>query len=81
MIFLFDEPAVTPDQVAALIREQLLTNEFGRTDALRTSAMYCPLTMPPAIWVAGAAMAGINEGTARNRLREVRNFQREMGEI
>lgn len=78
--FYFDAASVTPDQVALVIREQL-AGEYRASDALRTSVMYLPLTMPASVWVAGAKLAGVNEGTARNRLAEVRNFQREIGEI
>jgi hypothetical protein len=76
-----DALSVTPEQVADVIREQLAITEYGQTDALRTAVMYLPATMSPAVWVAGAKLAGINQGTARNRMREVRNYQREIREL
>lgn len=79
--FFADEAEVTPAQVTLVIREQMDITEIGQTDALRTAVMYLPTTMPPSVWVAGALAAGINEGTARNRLHDVRKFQRELGEI
>jgi hypothetical protein len=43
--------------------------------------MYLPVTIPFALWVEGCCRNGINQGTARNRWREVRAYQRELGEL
>jgi hypothetical protein len=50
-------------------------------DSLRTAAMYCPLVMSPAEWVAACKANGIRENTARNRLSEIRRQQVEDGEL
>lgn len=70
----------TVTQIAAVIGEQL-AEPYKFSDNLRTAVMYSPLVMTPAEWVAACKVHGINQGTARNRLREVRNWQKELGEI
>ena len=71
----------TQDQLNQIVAEQLADGEFTMADSLRTAAMYCPLAMTPAQWVKACQANGINTGTARNRLNEVRRQQKEDGEI
>lgn len=81
MTFLTDATDFTVEQIATVLREQLAHTEYRVSDNIRTAAMYSPLAMTTADFVAAASLVGINPGTARNRLNEVRRFQRENGEI
>jgi hypothetical protein len=67
-------------QLAAIIAEQL-QEPYGFSDNLRTAVMYCPLVMTRAEFIAAAAVVGIHSGSAGNRFREVRDWQKELGEI
>ncbi len=72
------EPSATTEQIAEIIRIELEAQQFGMADALRSAAMYCPLTMAPKQWVEACIKCGVHPGTARNRLNEVRHQQREL---
>ncbi len=67
-------------ECAAVIATQL-GEPYDRSDNLRTAVMYCPLVMTRAEFIAAASVVGIHPGTAGNRFREVRMFQRELGEV
>ena len=71
----------TQDQLNQIVGEQLAAGEFTQADSLRTAAMYCPYAMTPREWVAACTAHGVNQGSARNRLSEVRRQQKEDGEI
>ena len=79
-LFLFDATEYTVEMIAQVITEQL-AQPYTTSDNLRTAVMYSPKTMTTAEWVAACALKGINAGTARNRLNEIRRWQRELGEI
>jgi hypothetical protein len=67
-------------QIAAVIAEQM-EQPYIRSDNIRTAVMYCPLVMTRAEFIAAASLVGIDKGSAGNRFREVRMFQRELGEV
>lgn len=79
-MILTDETSYTIDQLAAIIAS-CLEEPYPHSDNLRTAAMQCPYVMTPAEWIVACARHDIHPGSARNRLREVRNFQREVGEL
>jgi hypothetical protein len=75
-LYLYNETQYSVADLAQVIREQL-AEPYRFSDNLRTAAMYCPIVMTPAEWVAAAKLVGIHEGSARNRLNEVRKQQAE----
>jgi|KBSMisStaDraftv2_1062788.scaffolds.fasta_scaffold16615_7 uncharacterized protein YecA (UPF0149 family) len=79
-LFLADATEYTADQLARVVREQL-SEPYKVSDNLRTAAMYCPKVMTPREWVAACVANNVKENTARNRLNEVRTWQKELGEI
>jgi hypothetical protein len=79
--FYADAEKVTAEQIAATIRQELASSQFSQADALRTAVMYMPLTLTVSEWLAGAALADIHLGSARNRFNEVRAWQKEIGEV
>jgi hypothetical protein len=55
---------------------QQLAQPYPASDNLRTATMYSPKTMRPSVWVKACQVNGIRENTARNRLSEVRRWQK-----
>jgi hypothetical protein len=78
-LFLADAVTYTAADLAQVVAEQL-AEPYPASDNLRTAAMFCPAIMSPREWVAACNANGIKSGTARNRLSEVRRWQRELGE-
>lgn len=70
----------THEQIVAVL-EFCLEEAYSRSDNIRTAAMCCPFVMTPQEWIKACAEFGIKEGTARNRLSQIRREQRACGEI
>lgn len=77
---LIDATDYTVFEIAAVIAKQI-TEPYTMADNLRSAVMFSPLVMTRAEWIAAASVVGIHSGTAGNRYREVRLFQKELGEI
>ncbi len=66
------------EQIVALIEEQRLDITYTMSERLRTAAFYASEDIEGGIttaeWVAACEACGINSGTARNRLSEMRRI-------
>jgi hypothetical protein len=78
-LFLTDATQYTLEDLVTVVREQL-AEPYKASDNLRTAVMYCPKVMTPREWVQACAVVGVRENTARNRMNEVRTWEKELGE-